>query len=451
MDHPLITRRSLCGIACSAGILAGSRSAHALGRTPAAGKLKLALPWPVTSMDPHDPCDPTAALFAHAVFDQLYALEASGDPFPTLAADLPATEAGKTVVRLREGLVTAKGRKLDARDVIFSMQRARRGAATAWWGGLPAPTPHGKDPLAVVFSTTDAARIARTLSSPLFALVPRAFDPASPDGTGAMTPQMSAMRMVLKRNASAARGGSFLEEIAVDQAADLSASLRSFEGNVTDIGWLGSGLHAPRPGAQAFDMGSVGWIVLQTGNDAGPWGAPGLPQQLLDGLAPERLQHFGLGPLPASTGIAEWGGKPCELLIQEGSAYMEELGRTLGSLLSRPGHEVTVKALPGAELARRRAAGSYGLALGIVRPFAAPGIATLVALAAASDPGLALELMRSPPRLAVFSPRALTRTLKLGVLGELRVVGAHAPDVRLARSATGEGWDLGASYRAPAA
>jgi peptide/nickel transport system substrate-binding protein len=123
----------------------------------------------------------------------------------------------------------------------------------------------------------------------------------------------------------------------------------------------------------------------------------------------------------------------------------------VSSLLSRPGHEVTVKALPGPELGRRRAAGSYGLALGIVRPFAPQGIATLVALAAASDPSSALELMRSPPRLSTFSPRALTRTLKLGVLGELRVMGAHAPDVRLAKSTTGEGWDLGATYRTPGA
>jgi peptide/nickel transport system substrate-binding protein len=413
------------------------------------GKLKLALPWPVTSLDPHDPCDPTAALFAHAVFDQLFALETSGEPFPTLATDLPTMEGGKTVVRLREGLVTAKGRKLDGRDVVFSVQRARRGGATAWWGDLPSPAPHGKDPLAIVLSTTDASRVAKTLSSPLFALVPRTFDPTSPDGTGAMTPQIAGARMVLRRNASAARGASFLDEVTIDQAPDLSASLRSFEGNLTDIGWLGSGLHAPRPGAQAFDLGGIAWIVLQTGNEAGPWGAPGLAQRLLDGLAPERLQHFGVGPLPAPTGSAEWGGKPCELLVQEGSAYLEELGRTVGSLLSRPGHEVTIKALPGAELARRRAAGSYVLALGVVRPFAGPGIATLVALAAASDPSSALELMRSPPRLSTFSPRALTRTLKLGVLGDLRVVGARAPDVRLAKSVTGEGWDLGATYRAP--
>jgi len=151
LDHPLISRRSLWQAACSAGILALPGRVRALGRTPTSGKLKLALPWPVTSLDPHDPFDATAALFAHAVFDQLYALDAAGEPFPTLAADLPAIEGGKTVVRLREGLLTAKGKKLEARDVVFSLQRARRGGSAAWWGDLPTPTPHAKDPLAVLF------------------------------------------------------------------------------------------------------------------------------------------------------------------------------------------------------------------------------------------------------------------------------------------------------------
>jgi peptide/nickel transport system substrate-binding protein len=398
-------------------------------------------------MDPHDLFDPAAALFGHAAFDQLFSLDASGEPYPTLATDLPAIEGAKTIVRLREGLMTAKGRRLDARDVLFSLQRARRGAASAWWGDLPAPGPIPKDPLALEFATTDGARLARTLSSPLFALVPRSFDPASPDGTGAMSAQTGASRLVLRRNPNAARGASLLDEVVVDQAADLSASLRSFEGNLTDVGWLGSGLHAPRPGAQPFDMGSVAWIVLQTGTEAGSWGAPGIAQRLLDGLPPEQLQRFGLGQLPPPTGSAEWGGRPCELLLQEGGAYLEELARTLSSLLSRSGHEVAVKALPASELARRRAAGSYSLLLGIVRPFAAPGLATQIALAAAADPPSALELMRRPPRLTSFAPRTLTRTLKLGVLGELRVMGAHAPDLTLAKNPGSDGWDLGATYR----
>jgi peptide/nickel transport system substrate-binding protein len=267
-----------------------------------------------------------------------------------------------------------------------------------------------------------------------------------------MAAETSGTRLVLRRNPSAARGASFLDEVTIDQAPDLLASLRSFEGNVTDVGWLSSGLHAPRPGSAPFDLGSVAWIVLQTGSEAGPWGAPGIAQRLLDGLDPGRLQRFGLGPLPPPTSAAaEWGGKPCELLVVEGSAYLEELARTLSSMLSRPSHEVTVKTVPAPELGRRRASGAFSLLLGIVRPLGASAAASLVSLAAAADPASGVEVMRRPPRLASFAPRVVTRTLKLGVLGDLRVTGAHAPDVHLARSPSGDGWDLASSYRAPPA
>jgi peptide/nickel transport system substrate-binding protein len=451
VDRSLTRRDWLVGATLGAALGATyERNLRALGRTPSSGKLALSLPWPVSTIDPHDQFDPAAALFASGLFDQLFALEPSGDPYPTLAADAPALQGGKTIVRLREGLVTAKGRKLDARDLAFSLDRAKRGGALAWWGELPAPLPVPKDPLALAFATTESLRLARTLSSPFFALVPRGFDPKAPDGTGAMVAEPSGARLSLRRNPNAARGGSFLDEVTVDQAPDLLASLRSFEGNVTDIGWLSSGLHAPRPGSAPFDLGSVAWIVVQTGSEAGPWGAPGLAQRLLDGLDPGRLQRFGLGPLPPpSSPAAEWGGKPCELLVVEGSAYLEELARTLSSMLSRPSHEVTVKTVPGPELARRRASGAFSLLLGIVRPLGTTGAAALISLAAAADPASGLEVMRRPPRLTNFAPRAVTRTLRLGVLGDLRVTGAHAQDVHLARSTSGEGWDLASSYRAP--
>jgi peptide/nickel transport system substrate-binding protein len=447
VDRPLTRRAWLGALGAVATNAAPYSTASALGRIPSLGKLSLALPWPVDVVDPHDQLDAAAALFGACLFDQLFALEASGDPYPTLAADLPATIGTKTVVRLREGLSTAKGRRLDARDVSFSLERARRGGALAWWGDLPAPTQVAKDPMALAFATTDGLELARKLSSPLFALVPRGFDPKSPDGTGAMFAEVRGPRLLLRRNPNAARGASFLEEIAVDQAPDLLASPRSFEGNLTDIGWLSSGLHVPRPGAADFDLGRIAWIVLQSGAEAGPWGAPGVAQRLLDGLEPGRLQRFGLGPLPAPTGVAEWGGKPCELLVADGSAYLEELARTLSSLFSRPGHEVTVKTAPSAELTRRRATGAFSLLLSIVRPLGGAGVGTLVSLAAAASPSSGLELMRRPPRLTSFAPRQLARTLRLGVLGELRIVGAHAADVHLARHPSGDGWDLGATYR----
>ena len=104
----------------------------------------------------------------------------------------------------------------------------------------------------------------------------------------------------------------------------------------------------------------MGWIVLLGGSEAGAWGAPGAIQRLVDNLPAERFQHLGLGALgPRGGSQSSWGGAPCNLYFEQGAAQLEELARILGSLLSRPGHEVTPKALPISELARRRAARSF--------------------------------------------------------------------------------------------
>lgn len=425
------------------------KSASALGRTPAFGRVSMTLPWPVSSIDPADPLDATAALFAHAIADPVYAVDAQGEPYPALAVDYPVVSAGKTVVKLRPGLVSARGQAISARDLVFTIERARRFGGAPWLANLPLPKLVPGDPLAVSFDTNDREQVARALSAPTTSLVPRGFSPERPDGTGAMRAEPSAERLVLVRNPNAARGASFLDEIVVDRAGDLSASLRAFEAHTADVGWLGAGLHGARARSVPFDLGSVGWIVLRTGQEAGAWGAPGVAQQLVDALPAERLQHLGLGSLPSPVGDPAWGGPPGALLFDEGAAQLGEIARTIASLLSRPGHELVAQPMPRAELARRRSSGAFLAMLHVVRPIGGPGLATLAALSAAVDPRAGLDVVRRPPRLPNFAPRSLTRTLRLGVVGELRVAGAHSAELRLARSANGEGWDLGASHRLP--
>ncbi len=441
-----LSRRTFLGASLASACTLGTTDSHALGRTPLGGRFSLHVPWPTRSIDPHDLRDPAAALFGAAIAEPLYALDPAGHPVPTLAQALPSKEALGTVVRLREGVRTARKETLDARDVIFSIERARGRGATALLAEVPKGTPSPKDPLAVVFGAADPHKLARALASPLVSVVPQKFDPGSPDGTGPFRAECSDRGMVLSKNPFASRGAAFLDGIEVTRADDLATSLRRFEAERDDVGWLGLGLHGERKGAVRFDLGRAAWVVLQIGAQAGSFGLPSVAQRLVDAVPPERLSHLGLGPLPPASGDPGWGGPPAELFVDEASAHLVEVARTLAPILSRPGHEVTVQAIARAELGRRRVKGQVMLSVDIVRS-ALPGpLGALISLATADDPARARELSTKPPKLAPnATARALTHSLRVGVLGELRVAGGLMPELVLARG--GDGWDLGASFR----
>lgn len=434
-------------LAAAAAIPGG---AAAMGRTPFGGRFTLHVPWSTSTLDPHELRDPLAAIFGAALADSLYALDANGSPYPTLAAGLPAREGTAAVVRLREGLRTARGAALDARDLVFSIDRARLRGGAAALAELPRPKPHPRDPLAVIFADAEPPRVARALASPLAALVPRSFSPSAPDGTGAFKAELGARRMSLTRNVNAARGASFLDAIDVVRADDLQTSLREFEAERDDIGWLGAGLHSTRKGSVRFDHGVVAWVVLATGSEAGAFGQPGVAQRLADALPPERLAHLALGALPAARGDSAWGGPPSELLVDESAPHLVEVAQAVAPILSRAGHEVTATPVARAELARRRARGA-ALAIDLARPLGAGSLGALLGLASAEDRARGVDLARHPPKLTAGAPpRSLTASLRVGVIGEIRVAGALMPDLSLAR-AEGGGWDLGASHRRSAA
>ena len=234
-----------------------SPGAAALGRTPLGGRLIFRVPWPTNRIDPHDLKDPTAALFGHAIADPIYAFDTAGVPYPSLAAGMPIREEAQTIVRLREGLRSSRGASLDAHDLVASIERARLRGAAAVLVSVPKPVVHRREPLAAVFGATDPAQLARALASPVVALLPRRYDPTRPDGTGAFAANVVGGRLVLTRNLFAARGAAFLDAIEVSPAEDLKASLRAFEAEQDDLGWLGLGFHSPRASATRFDLGRV--------------------------------------------------------------------------------------------------------------------------------------------------------------------------------------------------
>jgi peptide/nickel transport system substrate-binding protein len=419
--------------------LALAPSAQALGRTPRGGVLSLSVPYGLRELDPHVLDDPVAALFAPAIADPLYALDAAGRPYAALAMGLPEPGERGAVVRLRPGLRSAQGKPLDARDVVFSLERAKKlGAA-----GLLAPFGAPKvrpDRESIEFEGTrpDDPALPLALASPLTALVPRGFSKLAPDGTGAFAAVLSRDGLKLSRNPRAARGASFLERIEVSSAPDLAEALRAFEAGLTDVGWLGAGLHRARPGAKSFVGPVYGHLILRSGKEAGAWGSAGLAQQLADGARPEQLGHLGVAPEPgAGPGIA-WGGGAVELLVASESAQLRAIAQALAAALSRPGNPVKDHPLPRAEFELRRSERRFALMLDFVRPLGTTQDALSLALLTAENPALA----RRPPRLAGQTVRDLTRTLSLGAIGRLRLVGAVLPDVRAL-----EQWQLGAVWR----
>jgi peptide/nickel transport system substrate-binding protein len=430
-----IGRRAFVGFSLASGV------AQAFGRTPLGGVLRLSLPFRIGELDPHALGDPLAALFAPAIADPLYALDALGKPYAALALGLPEPTADGSRVRiaLRPGLTTAAGKRLEARDVIFSLDRAKRSGGVAVLAELGAPALDPKDRLALFMPEGDATRVAVALSSPLTAVVPRGFSPAAPDGTGAFRATLARGELLLARNPNAARGGSFLERVEVRAARDLADALRAFESDLADVGWLGSGLHRPRPGAVSFEGPELGWVVLRTGKDAGAWGAPGVAQQLLDRIPTERLKPLGVTPpaRAAATGAA-WGGGAADLLVYDDSPQLTEIAGALAALLGQPAHPIRAQRIPKVDVSQRRADGRFTLMLDFVRSVGPPGRATLLGLLAATNP----ELVARPPQVTSYAPVDIARGYSFGVVGGLRVSGARLPDWHALES-----WQLGSVFR----
>ena len=398
-------------------------------------------------MDPHRLEDATAAIFGDALFDTLYARDESGAFVASLAEAEPEPEGASLRVRVRAGLRTAKGRGLEARDAAAAIARSRGLGGRGWLADIPTPKVEGRS---LVFAMRDANRLVRALASPIVAIVPSGFSPEAPDGTGPMKFATRGDALVLARNPLAARGPSYLEEVVVTPAPDLAASLRAFESGTDDLGWLGSGLHEPRPGSRPYDLGAVAWAVLFTGREATTWDVPGVAQRICDGIPPARLSYLALGPAWTTEPEQGWGGPPTTLLVRDDAPWLVELAKAIAATISRPSHEVTARPVPNAELAQRRAARNHTLALDVVRPVAPGSFAAMVALATADNAGRASELVQHPPKLGEVPARTMTRTLRCGVVGEIRVQGGRAPDVQLAASPMGPGFDLGATTRSRA-
>ena len=418
------------------GAITSVTAAQGLGRTPYAGRLRLTTPWPIHGLDPALLSDGFSALFAAAVFDPLFALDAAGKPYPALASKLPTSGPDGVRVTVRPGLKTSAGKPLGGADVLATLERARARGAAGLLGEIERPRLDANDRLAVVFPKSSIESVSAVLSSPLLALVPRGFSPLAPDGTGAFRIELSRGRALLTRNLSAARGAAFLEAIEVGAATELSDLLRGFEAGSTDVGWFGTGLYRAVKEAVAFEAPRYGFAVLMSGRLAGAWGAPGTLQALLDAVPQQQLAHLGLRGLPThSAGDPRWGGASLEMAVPEATPQLTAIARALATTLSTAGHVLTIAEKSVEELGRLRASNQFGLMVDFVR---SPGLGDRDAewaLRTAVSPDAA----RRAPKTAAMKPRELGRALPLGVIGELSVHGA-----RRSTLSGLENWQLGA-------
>jgi peptide/nickel transport system substrate-binding protein len=406
------------------------------------------IPWSLSSVDPHRLDDATAAILGPSLFDTLYQTDEQDNLVAGLAEGDPVVEDGKLRIVLREGLRSSSGRVLGPADVIASIARMKKSGARAWLGEVPGVWMEKsaisfRNPR-TPFDAQTPALYKRLFASPLTAVVPANFDADRPDGTGAFRLIRRGDAWTMLRNRFAAMGPAYLDEIAIAPAGSLADSLRAFEAGTDDLGWLGLGLHDPRRGAKPFDAGVCAYAILRTGTDAGTWDAPGVAQQVANSLPHSRLSYLNLGPAWSSVKEEGWGGTPTNLLYREDSAWLADLAGAIAATLSRAGHEVTAKGAPESDLRTLKGSRAYGLMLDTVRPLAAGPLGVWAASGSSDDATAFAQALAKPPKFAAdVSPRLLTRTFRVGVVGEVRIQGGRAAEVILPGARAGMAIDFG--------
>ena len=308
----------------------------------------------------------------------------------------------------------ARGRGLDSRDVVWSLQRLAAGAGLALLSPFGKPTRDPHDPLAVL--VPGAAPDA---------LGAGAFEP----GHCAAATRIFALRT--RRNRSIPRNDRAQATTSRGTSTQLAAQRSSNHLRSPRAGPRGSpslvrswrsgcgmaGARAPSTARRRRGLrrGTLRMGGAQDGTRRRPLGRSGRGAGASgrDTRVPPRLSRTARPASPR--GDYGWGGASADLLVRDDAPHLVEIARALAALLSRPGHEVRARPEAWAPLRRRRRSHRFELMLDFVRPIGPPGPATLSALLTAADAALA----RHPPRLGVFDARRIARTLAMGVVGEL--------------------------------
>lgn len=392
-------------------------SACAAPRTPYGGTLRIALPLPLSSLDPSDPLDMSSALLGSALFESLYARTATGQIYPTLAESLPTEKNQRTHVQLRPGLLDAAEKPLTSDTVLqcFELVQQKQ-PALAPWSQLRREGTLG-------FSATGISpqELAEQLASPAWALSGAPRSGTEREATGAFRIQSKRQgSLVLRRNPTAPRGGAFLDSIELSTQS-LADCLRSFEAQTSDLGWLGRGYHQARAHSTSFQLAALGTVVLLNGR-ARPL-APGVLESALRAVPPAVLHSLGFKRSAAPSG-SSFRPPIQSILCPADSPQLLQTAHTLAELWSRPQQPIRVLPETRAELGQRKKSGDYEVMLEFVRSYPeSPRALHLTLLTLQGEP--------LPRRFTPETPEQLARRYSFGV------VGAWAPHGALDESIQG--------------
>lgn len=388
------------------------------GRRPAyGGSARLQLPLPLDRLDPHDPSCLDSGLLGPAVFETLYAVTATGQPFPALASALPERVGTRFRIRLRPSMVFSDRQSLDGQSAVNSILRSQRFSQSL--SELGKPRPVSGDQLSFEVTGSSSARIATVLSQPRAAIVPHHFVPTRPLGCGAFSARLRAETIELRRNPLAPRGGSYLDRVQIARST-VSDALRSFEATRSDFALFGSGLHQSRPGAIQLQLEKWANVVLV--------GSPGWSGVSRPGQLHAHLRHLPGGPFSAlgvdrvRGGHARWGGASFSILVPRENRWLYEIALEIKGAWERSSGSIEVLPLSAVALSRRIASGNYDTYL---TALCTSGVesrhrtADLFALAGVQAP-------RSGRNL---SEEEACRQLRIGLVGSCRPALASSPQL----------------------
>lgn len=434
----MLRRRQALGALIAAAGLGFSSRSKSLGRIPYGGVIESSLPWELGVVDPHDLNDPVAAFLAPLLFEPLFALDAQGIAYPTLAAAPPTRTGDVTSIALRP-LRWPNGKTVTAKQVAWTLERSRQRGAKALLAG--AGQFEATSDTTVRVTGISPERLARALSSPLTALLSQQSTSKDTFGLGPFRGQLTGERAVLTRNPFAARGQPFLERISLRRAPSLADALRDFEAHENNLGWFGRGLHEPRPESRLVDTGHAGWVVLHAGQHSGRWARPGAAASLVSTVAQPSLERFGLVHTATTVAPEPYSGGPCTLVVRRDAPYLVELATTLAAILGGPSRAITVDAVSPQELTQLKRTRQFGFLLDQVRALGRTPEEHQLSLL--TEAGLPFKPPRLPPAVTTASvPSLVSPGLSLAVVGALHLIWATLPRLELADGSLANAWQV---------